>query len=131
MVYRHTVSARAHGERLRAGIILRFASGPTCWRGALLRSSQVRRPLSQILDETEQITIGILYKKLRLAKFNVVLPIPSGLDRSEHFYARCEKALMQQNNVKHLYLQIDAPAKRPVKLAGQPRILREFFQHDL
>lgn len=75
-------------------------------------SREINEPLSQMLDETQQISIRVLYEKLRLAVLDIAFAVPFGLDRAEDARVHCEKPIMKRYDVRDFDLQIDTSAIR-------------------
>ena len=97
-----------------------------CASGARLRLTRPQR-----LHEAQKVAVRVLDHDLRLPMSNVALTVPVGLKGAKDRRTRCQKPGVQRFNLCNLDLQVDPPAERRGKLAGQPGVIRKRLNHDL
>src|SRR5688572_11213520 len=95
--------------------------------------SPARSTLTKVLEEAEQIAIGIGYDELPVPSFNIVLPIPTLFYRNDDRQLGATHGSIEQVDCRNLDLKVDASPKRKLQRRGTkatPRTCR-FLQHKV
>lgn len=101
----------------------------SCRYGTLPQS----RPLPEINEEAQQITVGIGDNKLPMPIFNLVLPVPAFFERNNDFAFSGFDTTVQLIDIGGFDHKIDAPTigmfeRRRAKAPAGPR---RFLQHQM